>query len=168
MTRALFAAATCCCALSSVSALAESCDRRYPGSCRLEVSSTIVRTKGDSAAIPARSSTLVRVKGDSTAIPARSPQRTKRARKPLPMGIRLAGVAPVPFPPSSPRRITALSALPPVPLPTPSPRRLAAFTKPTTIVDEAFNILTLNDSNDAVLEAALSNRRTQFLGSMSR
>ena len=149
MTRALFAAATCCCALSTVAALAESCDRRYPGSCRLEVSTTIVRTKG------------------AAAVPARAPQRVKRARKPLPMSS-LAGIAPVPLPPPSPRRITTASTLVPVPLPTPSPRRLAAFTKPTTIVDQAFNILTLNDSNDAVLEAALSNRRTQFIGSVSR
>jgi hypothetical protein len=151
MTRALFAAATCCCALSSVSALAEGCDRRYPGSCRLEVSTTIVKTKGD-----------------STAIPARSPQRMKRARKPLAVGIRVTGIASVPLPAPSPRRIAAFSTFARVPLPTPSPRRLAAFTKPTTIVDEAFNILTLNDSNDAVLEAALSNRRTRFLDSISR
>jgi hypothetical protein len=46
MKCALTIAATCCCALSNV-ALAESCDQRYPGSCRIEVSTTIITTKGD-------------------------------------------------------------------------------------------------------------------------
>jgi len=55
-----------------------------------------------------------------------------------------------------------------VPSPPPSPRRMAAFSKPTTIVDAAFNILTLSDSTNAALEAALISRRTDILGAMSQ
>ena len=130
MKRALILAMVCCSALLNVSAFAETCGQRYPGSCRLEVSTTIVRTKGD-----------------TTAASPRLSQRMKRARKMVAKGVRLEVIASVPLPP-------------------PSPRRTAAFSKPTTVVDEAFNILTLSDSTDAALEAALISRRTDILGSM--
>jgi hypothetical protein len=126
----IVAAASCCCALLAVSAAAETCDRRYPGSCRLEVSTTTVKTKGDSAAVAPRSS-----------------RRIKRARKPIAKGVR----------PAAP----TVS----VPLPLPSPRRVAApsGTKPTTVVNEAFNSLASSGSTDRALEAALISRRDQFL-----
>jgi len=131
MKRALILVAVCCPALLNVSAFAETCGQRYPGSCRLEVSTTIVRTKGDTTA----------------ASPRLSQQRIKRARKTAAKRARPKVIASVPLPP-------------------PSPRRMAAFSKPTTVVDEAFNILTLSDSTDAALEAALISRRTDILGSM--
>jgi hypothetical protein len=131
----LVAAATCCCALLNVPAVAETCEQRYPGSCRLEVSSTIVRTKGEPAAV---------------ATPRLS-RRVKSARKSLAAGVRLAAIPSVPLPSPSPRRMTALSA-----------------NKPTTVVDEAFNSLTVSDSTDSALEAALISRRNHFFESMLR
>jgi len=132
MKRALILVAVCCPALLNVSAFAETCGQRYPGSCRLEVSTTIVRTKGD-----------------VTAVPAPVSQRMKRGRKTAAKRARPKVIASVPLPP-------------------PSPRRMAAFSKPTTIVDAAFNILTLSDSTNAALEAALISRRTDILGAMSQ
>jgi hypothetical protein len=126
----IVAAATCCCALLTVSAAAETCDQRYPGSCRLEVSTTTVKTKGDSAAVAPRSS-----------------RRIKRARKPVAKSVRLAApTVSVPLPPPSPRRVAAASG-----------------TKPTTVVNEAFNSLASSGSTDRALEAALISRRDQFL-----
>jgi hypothetical protein len=149
----VIAAATCCGALLTVSAAAETCGQRYPGSCRLEVSTTIVKTTGDTAAVAPRSS-----------------RRIKRTRKPLARVVRLAtATVSVPLPPSSPRRILAAATVS-VPLPPPSPRRITApsGTKPTTVVDEAFNSLTLNDPSDGALEAALISRRDHFLGFVLR
>ena len=146
MKRALVTAATCCCALSNL-AHAESCDQRYPGSCRIEVSTTIVRTKGDINAIAAR--------------PSRS---MTQARKPFATGGRPAGMASESLSRQSPARMSALSEPASVPLPAAAPHRKAMFSKPIAIVDEAFNILTLNESFDTPLEAALINRRTDILG----
>ncbi len=161
----LVAAATCCCALWSVSAAAETCDQRFPGSCRLEVSTTTVKTKGDTLAVAPRSS-----------------RRIKRTRKLTAKGVRPAAVrlaahtVSVPLPPPSPRRVAtkgvrlaAIRLAAPtvsVPLPRPSPRRVAAAsgTKPTTVVNEAFNSLASSGSTDRALEAALISRRDQFLG----
>ena len=122
MKLAFVTAATCCCALSNI-AQAESCDQRYPGSCRIEVSTTIVRTKGD-----------------TTAITMRSSHRMKRAR---PVVTGPASIGSVPLPQASPLRTTLRSASSSVPLPPPSRRGIAAPYKPTAIVDSAFNILTL-------------------------
>jgi hypothetical protein len=154
------AAATCCCALWTVSAAAETCDQRYPGSCRLEVSTTTVKTKGDTVAVAPRSS-----------------RRIKRIRKLAAKGVRPAAVrlaAPavsVPLPRPSPRRVATkgvrlAAATVSVPLPPPSPRRVAAAfgTKPTTVVNEAFNSLASSGSTDRALEAALISRRDQLLG----
>jgi hypothetical protein len=132
MKRALILATVCCSAILNASAFAETCGQRFPGSCRLEVSTTIVRTKGD-----------------TTAASPHLSRRMKRARKMVAKGVRLEVIASVPLPP-------------------PSPRRMAAFSKPTTIVDEAFNILTLSDSTDAALEAALISRRTDILDAILR
>jgi hypothetical protein len=101
---ALAAFATCCCALFDVPVAAQSCDERYPESCPAEVSTTVVRTKGDAAAIAPRSS-----------------RRTKGASKRLPKAPRLAA-ARVSLPRPSPR---SLAASEPMPLPRPSPRSLA-------------------------------------------
>ena len=131
----IVAAATCCCALWTVSAAAETCDQRYPGSCRLEVSTTTVKTKGDAAAVAPRSS-----------------RRIKRTRKLIAKGVRLAApTVSVPLPPPSPRRIAAPSG-----------------TKPTTVVNEAFNSLASSGSTDRALEAALISRRDHILGFMLR
>ena len=110
--------------------------RPATGSCRLEVSTTTVKTKGDTAAVASRSS-----------------RRVKRTRKLTAKGVRLAAV-----------RLAAPTVS--VPLPRPSPRRVAAAsgTKPTTVVNEAFNSLASSGSTDRALEAALISRRDQFLG----
>jgi hypothetical protein len=134
------------------SGAAETCDQRFPGSCRLEVSTTIVKTKGEA---------------DTAAVAPRFSRRIKRTRKLHAKGVRLAAATvSVPMPPPSPRRILAAVTVSSVPLP-PSPRRIAAPSgiKPTAVVDQAFNILTASDSTDGSLGAALISRRNHMLGS---
>src|SRR5262245_30029938 len=146
MKRGPIVVATCWCACLNVSALAESCDQRYPQSCRLEVSTTIIKTKGDAD------------------VPAPVSRRMKRLRKPVAARVRLAANAPVPSPRPSPvvEPVTVAS----VSLPSQPARRATAVAKPIAIVDQAFNSLTVSDWTDAALAAALINRRNHILGLM--
>jgi hypothetical protein len=187
----ILAAATSSCVLLTVSAAAETCDRRYPGSCRLETSTTIVTTKGEAAPTPSHliQRLVGRITGDTTAtapqITADAPQlsrRVKRVRKPLAAArkprataVRLTAIAPVPMPAPSPRRVavplttkpTTLIAAPSATEPT-TVIAAPSATKATTVVDQAFNTLTLSDSNDGALEAALISRRNLILESAVR
>jgi hypothetical protein len=90
--------------------------------------------------------------------------------KPLPKGTHLPTAAiSVPMPRPSPRRMLPAATVS-VPLPPPSPRRMTAAsrTKPTTLVEEAFQSLTLNESVQRALEAALIKRRDHILGLVPR
>jgi hypothetical protein len=147
----IVSAVTCYCVLTG-SAAAETCDQRYPGSCRLEVSTTIVKTKGEA---------------ETAAVAPRVSGRITRTRKPLAKGNRVsAATAAVPLPPPSPRRILAPVTVSSVPLPPPSRRRSAVPSgiKPTAVVDQAFNTLTASDWTNGALEAALLSRRDHMLG----
>ena len=141
----IVAVATCCSAQLEAPAAANACDERYPGSCRVETSTTVLSMKGDAER---------NVWGSSS---------RERAGKSVRRSTRPVATLSAPLPRPSPSLLAAAAS---VPLPPPSPRRTSPGSRilPTTVVDEAFNILTLDDVSHERLETALIKRRDQILG----
>jgi len=157
----------CCCLLLGGFAAAETCDQRYPGSCRVEVSTSIVGVKGE----PAQQARSPRqVKQSHRAKAHKSAKRSRPAHR-----TRVAAAA------ARPRGFDVVAS---VPLPRPSPRNVGRsiqgdangaeamseelHAKPGIVVDDAFNVLTTSDASDTALERALMARRDQMLGFASR
>lgn len=128
----------CCWVLPAGPAAAESCDERYPGSCRVGASSTIVMAAGNQAAHTRRG----RV---GRAKPVRSARlHSSSAKPPVPFS--------VPFP-----RPTPMSEVNGAAVETQMTARL--------VVDDAFNLLTASEEHgDPALERALLNQRDEMLG----
>jgi len=134
--------ATCCWVLPTGPAAAESCDERYPGSCRMEVSGTIVMAAGNQVA------------------------KTRRGRVGRAKPVRLAKVHR-----SSAKPPVPLSVPFPRPSPMSDIKTAAEETQMTArlVVDDAFNLLTANEQyGDPALERALLNQRNEMLGLASR
>jgi hypothetical protein len=175
---ALAAFATCCCALFDVPVAAQSCDERYPESCPAKVSTTVVRAKGDAAAIAPRSSR--RIKGASKRL--RKTPRLAAASVPLPRPSPRSLVAsePMPLPSPSPSPVTVLPATagPTVDTPVADLPATAGPTVDTPVtvlpatvgptVDETFKVLTVNDGSHSVLGRALIKLRDHILGFVPR
>ncbi len=124
--------------LLTTAAAAETCDQHYPGSCRTEVSTTIVTAPGNEVAEK-------RPRRVASAKPVhRAKQRRVSVKLPAPARV------PVPRPPPEPE-ITSASTEDPL------TARL--------LVDHAFNVLTASDEHgDPALQSALLNRRHEMLG----
>jgi hypothetical protein len=153
----------CCCVLLSGLAAAETCDRRFPGSCRVEVSTTIVSVKGEAVQQASSARQLKQTRHARIQRSVKRPRHVARAR-----------VA------TAVLRHRSLAAVSRVPLPKPSPRVVALGTpgdatgaqeltgglrpKPGLLVDDAFNVLTTGDAGDLALEQALIAKRDQMLG----
>lgn len=139
-------AGICCCVLLSVPAAAETCDQRFPGSCRVEVSTTVLAVKGETLQRQAR--------------PIRQPKQVRHSKR-----IRHAQRARIVAATRVRTAVRTTTAVPDVPAPKPAPPSLGSVQpKPGVVVDDAFNVLTTGDSSDSALEQALMARRDQLLG----
>ena len=140
-------AGICCCVLLSVPAAAETCDQRFPGSCRVEVSTTVLAVKGETLQRQAR-----QIRQPKQARNSKRVRHAQRARIVAAARVRTA-------------MRTTTAAAPAVQVPKPAPPLLSSMQpKPGVVVDDAFNVLTTGDSSDSALEQALMARRDQLLG----
>jgi len=128
-------AAMCCSVALCVPAAGETCEQRYPGSCRIEVTTTITTVKDEIAKHEAR--------------PARRAKALRRIKS-----VRV----------SSAQRVRIAANLLPMPKPRPSLWTAAMGAQPRFVVDDAFNVLAAGETRQSDLEAALINRRARMLG----
>ncbi len=182
-------AAIACCAGFGAAVGAASCDDRFPGSCRTEVSSTVIEgVPGAAAKAETRKSRQVTRRARAEIRKARAEARKARAAK------RIAGlkrskpasreeterVAAIPLPQPRPAE-TAIQddnldlEKTTEPSPQESPRasrrdiiETVGWTTPHLVVDETFNLLLAHEPGDTTLESALLSRRDQMVGSAPR
>jgi hypothetical protein len=141
---------------------AETCQERFPGSCRVEVSTTVLQAPGQ---VLQRSTPIARqgkrVRQGKPVRHAKSVRHTKLTRH--------AKRAAAPAPQRARGDAVALRVSVPVPVPHPTRQvAIALEPKPVLLVDDAFNVLTIVSTADSALEEALLNRRDQMLGQASR
>lgn len=184
------AAVLACGAGLARTAMAASCDDRFPGACRVEVSTTVVtgdasatKTEVRKARRAARTSRAERRKAAEQRKTTTEHRKTaqhrktearKASRKRHKEARREAAddTPPMPRPRPADFEFDLEQSASAQPAQTSEPRqersRTVGRTTPHLLVDETFNLLTASEVGDTSLESALLSRRDQMVGSAPR
>ncbi len=183
-------AAIACCATFGAAASAASCDDRFPGSCRTEVSTTVIegvpaaakaeprksRQSARQARAEKRKARAEARKARAESRKARSARRVASSKRSKPAARQEAErVAAIPMPQPRPAddnydlEATTEAASPEVSrLPHYDITGTVGRATPHLVVDETFNLLLAHEPGDTMLESALLSRRDQMVGSAPR